>query len=50
MGFENGKELKLDIDSKLLVIRGEEKIEIYADELEPEDDIIFDNRDIVWNI
>lgn len=48
--LENGKELKLDIDSKLLVIRGEEKIEIYADELEPEDDIIFDNRDIVWNI
>lgn len=47
--FEHGKIL-LDKDSELVVIRDEQQITVYADELREGDDIQFDNRDIVHTI
>jgi DNA polymerase-3 subunit alpha len=50
--FENGKLIKIDKDAELLVKRESEDnpILIYADELEKDDDILFDNRDILFTI
>lgn len=46
----NGRKYKFDRDAQLIVNRGGEDIIIYADELIPGDDIIFDNRDVLWTI
>lgn len=46
----NNKTYSFDKDAKFLVKRGEEEIEVYADELEKGDDIIFDNKDVLWTI
>ena len=46
----NGKTYSFDRDAKFLVKRGDEEIEVYADELMTNDDIIFDNRDLIWTI
>ena len=46
----NGRTYKFDRDAQLIVNRGGEDIIIYADELIPGDDIIFDNRDVLWTI
>lgn len=48
--LENGKEYKFDKDAQFLVRRGEETISLYADELEENDDIIFDNRDLIFTL
>lgn len=46
----NGRKYKFDRDAQLIVNRSGEDIIIYADELIPGDDIIFDNRDVLWTI
>ena len=50
--LENGNTYKIDKDAQLLVKRdGEETpIIIYADELQENDDIQFDNRDIIFTL
>ena len=48
--FEEGKVIKVDLDAELLVKRGEETVVVYADELESEDEVIFDNRDLLFTI
>lgn len=50
--LENGRTLKIDRDAQLIVKRPSEDklIVIYADELQPEDDIQFDNKDILFTI
>lgn len=48
--FENGKVFKFDRDAEFRVRRGEEVITCYADELEEDDDIIFDNINLIQEI
>lgn len=50
--LENGKTIKIDKDAQLYVKReGEEApITIYADELQDEDNILFDNKDELFTI
>ena len=50
--LENGNTINIDKDAELIVKReGEEQpIRIYADELEDEDDILFDNKDILFTL
>lgn len=48
--LENGKTYKFDIDSKFHVKRGKEEIDVYADELQIDDDIVWDNNDLLWNL
>lgn len=50
--LENGKTYKIDRDARLLVRRdGEEEPKtVYADELRDGDDILFDNRDVVFTL
>lgn len=49
--LEGGKKLKFDKDAQFLVRRGDgEPIKVYADELEEDDDILFDNRDKLFTI
>lgn len=50
IGLENGREILLDRDARLMVRRGGEQMEVYADELREEDDILFDNRDLLFEI
>lgn len=50
LGLENGREILLDRDARLVVRRGEEILEVYADELREQDDILFDNRDLLFEI
>lgn len=46
----DGKTYKFDRDAKFLIQREEKEIEVYADELTDGDDIILDNRDLIWTI
>ena len=50
--LDNGKTIKVDYDAELMVHREGEKepIRVYADELQEGDDIIFDNKDILFTI
>lgn len=50
--FENDKILKIDKDAQMIVSReGKDKpVIIYADELQQGDDIIFDNRDLLFTL
>jgi DNA polymerase-3 subunit alpha len=50
--LENGKTIKIDKDAELLIKRdaSDEPLIIYADELKEGDDIIFDNKDILFTI
>jgi DNA polymerase-3 subunit alpha len=50
LGLENGREILLDRDARLMVRRGEKILEVYADELHEQDDILFDNRDLLFEI
>jgi DNA polymerase-3 subunit alpha len=45
-----GKRLCFDTDAQLRIIRGEDEMTLYADELQPDDRVILDNRDMLWNI
>ena len=49
---EGGRKILLDADAELLVRRDgcEAPIRVYADELQVDDDIIFDNKDILFTI
>lgn len=46
----NGKAYVFDKDARLRVMREGHSMVVYADELKLGDDIIFDNRDLVWTI
>lgn len=50
--LDNGKHIKVDYDAEFMVQRADEKepIRIYADELKEGDEIIFDNKDILFTI
>ena len=50
--LENHKKYKIDKDAELIVKRDgiEEPIIVYADELKPDDDILFDNRDVLFTL
>jgi DNA polymerase-3 subunit alpha len=48
--LENGKTYKFDRDAEFLVNRNGKEIKIYADELEEDDDIIFDNKDLLFTL
>ena len=37
-------------DAEVRIKRDDKEMTVYADELIPEDDIIIDNKDIVWTI
>lgn len=50
VSLEEGKVLSLFKDAELRIKRNKEEITVYADELLPDDDIIMDNRDIVWTL
>lgn len=42
--------VKLDVDAQLMVRRNNDTIQIYADELQAGDDILFDNKDELFTI
>lgn len=50
--MDNGKSYKIDKDAQLLVKRENEEqpLAVYADELRDGDDILFDNRDVVFTL
>lgn len=52
VSLENGKMYKIDKDAQLLVNRqgNDEPIIVYADELQSDDDILFDNKDLVFTL
>ena len=48
--LENGKKLRLDKDAQLLIKRGEAEIIVYADQLKDGDDLVFNHRDLLFEI
>lgn len=50
MTLENGKTYRFDRDAEFLVKRDGQEIIVYADELLPDDDIIFDNKNLIFTI
>ena len=52
MTLETGKVIKVDKDAQFMVKRdgNDEPIMIYADEIESGDDILFDNKDLIFTI
>lgn len=42
---DNGNKYCFDVDAEFMVIRNGEKIKVYADELQDDDDIVWDRRD-----
>lgn len=50
--LEDGRTLRLDKDAELMVKRTghDEPIRVYADELEENDDILFDNKDVLFTL
>lgn len=48
--LENGKTVRFDRDAQLLVVRDEEEVIVYADELKDGDDVVFDHKDYLWTI
>lgn len=50
--MEGGKSMLIDKDARLIVNRANEEspITIYADELQDDDDILFDNKDVLFTI
>lgn len=46
--LDNGKKYRFDKDAKFLVKRSDEILQVYADELQADDDIVFDNRDLLF--
>jgi DNA polymerase-3 subunit alpha len=47
---DNGKTYKFDIDAKFRIKRGDTEMEVFADELQIDDDIVWDNNDLLWNL
>jgi DNA polymerase III subunit alpha len=50
MVLENGKTYKFDIDAKFHIKRGNEELDVYADELQIDDDIVWDNNNLLWSL
>lgn len=50
MELENGKTYKFDVDAKFHIKRNGEELDVYADELQVDDDIVWDNNDLLWNL
>lgn len=50
--LENGQTIEVDIDSEFMVKRPgyDEPLRLYADELQEDDEIIFDNKDLLFTI
>lgn len=50
--LESGKVIKVDKDAQFMIKRdgNDEPILIYADELQEDDDILFDNKDLIFTI
>lgn len=48
--LEGNKIIKVFRDAEVRIKRDDKEMTVYADELVPEDDIIIDNKDIVWTI
>lgn len=48
--LENGRTYKFDYDAQFRVKRGDDVIEVYADELREDDDIILDRKDELFTI
>lgn len=48
--LENGKTYRFDRDAKFYVNRDGKEIEIYADELEDGDDIVWNRKDELWKL
>lgn len=48
--FDNGVTLRLDRDAELAIVRDGNRLTVYADQLREEDDVIFDNRDLLFNL
>ena len=50
--LESGKVIKVDKDAQFMVKRAgeDEPIQVYADELQDDDDILFDNKDLIFTI
>jgi DNA polymerase-3 subunit alpha len=46
----DGRTLCFDRDARLRILRGEEEMTVYADELRCDDELILDNRDMLWNM
>lgn len=47
---EHGNEYRFDVDAEMIIDRNGERLRIYADTLQIGDKIVFDNRDIVFNL
>lgn len=45
-----GKIYKFDRDAEFRIIRDGEAMNVYADEIRKGDEIVFDNRDLLWNL
>lgn len=48
--FDNGTTLRLDRDAELAVVRGGQRLTVYADRLRAEDEVLFDNRDLLFHL
>lgn len=48
--FDNGTTLRLDRDAELVVLRNGNRLTVYADQLRAGDDVLFDNRDILFHL
>ena len=48
--LDDGKFMDINIDSELMVMRGNEKIVVFADEIEDGDEILMDKRDEIYEI
>lgn len=46
----DGKPFRFFTDAEFLVNRDGVRVKVYADELQAGDEILFDNRDILWNL
>lgn len=48
--FDNGITLRLDRDAELVIVRDGNRLTVYADQLRESDDVLFDNRDLLFNL
>ena len=46
----DGKRYVFDKDAQLRILRGDDELTVYADELRVEDEVIIDNRDLIWTL
>ena len=46
----DGKRYAFDKDAQLRILRGKDELTVYADELRVEDEVIIDNRDLIWTL